>query len=227
MKKALIGIAVLLVLLIAGALVAPSFIDWNQYKGRITTWVERETGRDLTIAGDLSLSLLPAPALSASGVTFANAAQGSGDPMVRVENLEVRVAPGPLLSGEIRVESVRLVRPRMVLEVLPDGRGNWEMSRQANGVEGNAVGGDVPSAPGVPEAGDDLQHVQVALDSLVVEDGALLWRDAGGTEISLESIAGEIAADSLRGPFEGTLDASLRGARLSADLRTGPVCIRR
>ncbi|EKV26274.1 hypothetical protein C882_2852 [Caenispirillum salinarum AK4] len=224
MKKALIGIAVLLVLLIAGVLVAPSVIDWNRYKDRVTAWVEQETGRDLDIAGELSLSLLPTPTLSASGVTFANAAAGSDEAMVRVDALDVRVAFGPLLAGEVRVESVRLVRPRVVLEVLPDGSGNWRVSGQASGAEGEPAGGAVPGPDGGSLEGaaetvaDDFQ---VALDSLVVEDGEVLWRDAAGAEMRIEGIDGRVAADSLRGPFEGDLEATLRGARLAATVRTG------
>ncbi|WP_404379293.1 AsmA family protein [Caenispirillum salinarum] len=224
MKKALIGIAVLLVLLIAGVLVAPSVIDWNRYKDRITAWVEQETGRDLDIAGDLSLSLLPTPTLSASGVTFANALAGGDEPMVRVDDLDVRVAFGPLLAGEVRVESVRLVRPRVVLEVLPDGSGNWRVSGRVSGAEGEPASGAVPGPDGAPvtdQAEAVADDFQVALDSLVVEDGAVLWRDAAGVELRIEDIDGRVAAESLRGPFAGDLEATLRGARLAATVRTG------
>ena len=40
-KKILIGLGVLLVLLIGGGLAAPSFIDWNGYKGQIAEQVRR------------------------------------------------------------------------------------------------------------------------------------------------------------------------------------------
>lgn len=229
MKNVLIGIAILLVLLVAGVLIAPSVIDWNAYKDRIATWVEQETGRDLAITGDLSLSLLPAPTLTASGVSFANAPGGSDAAMVRVEDLDVRVALGPLLAGEVRVESVRLVRPRVVLEVLPDGGGNWRVAPRSSGAEGEPARGDIPAAPGndgaagtdEADAAASLDDFHVALDSLVVEDGQVLWRAADGTETHIQDIDGRIAADSLRGPFEGALQASLRGARLSAEVRTG------
>jgi uncharacterized protein involved in outer membrane biogenesis len=222
-KKALIGIAVLLVLLVVGVLVAPSVIDWNRYKDQITAWVEQETGRDLSIDGDLSLSLLPAPTLSASGVTFANAATGSQEPMVWVEDLDIRVALGPLLGGEVRVESVHLIRPRVVLEVLPDGGGNWQITRRASGGEGQPASGSIPSAPGMGGRSNEApaDDIAFALDSLVLEDGLVVWRDATGRETQIGDIDGRVSASSLRGPFEGALEASLRGARLAATLRTG------
>lgn len=128
MKNALIGIAVLLVLLVAGVFIAPSVIDWNSHKDRVAVWVKQETGRNLVIAGDLSLSLLPTPKLTASDVSFANAPGGSETAMVMVDDLDVRLALGALLRGEVLVESMRLVRPRVVLETLPDGSGNWHIT---------------------------------------------------------------------------------------------------
>ena len=60
-KRVLLIVAGLLVLLVAVAVVAPSFIDWNQYKSEIAGPIERATGRKLAMNGDLSLSVLPTP----------------------------------------------------------------------------------------------------------------------------------------------------------------------
>jgi uncharacterized protein involved in outer membrane biogenesis len=52
LRKLLIGSAGLIVLLIAAALIAPSFIDWTGYKDRITAAIEDATGLSLAIDGD-------------------------------------------------------------------------------------------------------------------------------------------------------------------------------
>src|SRR5690606_16626279 len=109
MKKLLIGIGALVVLVIAAALVGPSFYDWNSLKPQIAAQVRQATGRELAIDGDISLSILPAPTLSAEGVRFANAEGGSAPDMATLEALDVRVAFMPLLQGNIQVESVSLV----------------------------------------------------------------------------------------------------------------------
>ena len=77
MKKLGFALLGLLVLLIAAVLVGPSFVDWNEHKGRFTAEVRELTGREIAIDGDISLSLLPTPALSAAKVRFANAEGGS------------------------------------------------------------------------------------------------------------------------------------------------------
>ena len=85
MKKLALSVVAILVLLIAGLLILPSFWDWNSEKGRIAAEVQRLTGRDLQIIGDVSLHLLPAPAFSANEVSLANIEGGSGETMIQLE----------------------------------------------------------------------------------------------------------------------------------------------
>ena len=61
MRKVLIGVGALVVVLVGVLLIVPAFIDPNDYKPEIQAGVKEATGRDLTIGGDISLSLLPAP----------------------------------------------------------------------------------------------------------------------------------------------------------------------
>ena len=143
MRKVLIGFIGFIVLAIAAVLIVPGFIDWNPYKGDITRWVESLTGRQLTIGGNIEITVLPAPALTVNRVSFANA-PGSDEPnMVRLSSLEVRVALGPLLSGEVQVQKVRIVDPVVLLEILPDGQPNWAIDI-------------TPPSTGIPSASIDL-----------------------------------------------------------------------
>ena len=71
MKNLGIVLLGLLVVLVAAVFIAPGFIDWNAQKGRLSAEVRALTGRDLVVDGDVSLSLLPVPALSAYQVRFA------------------------------------------------------------------------------------------------------------------------------------------------------------
>src|SRR5581483_10350280 len=86
------------------------------------------TGRALTIDGDISLSLLPSPALSVAGVRLANIQGGSTADMARLKSLDVSVSLIPLLSGNVQVTRVTLVDPVVLLETLPDGRANWQFT---------------------------------------------------------------------------------------------------
>ncbi len=210
MKKFAIGLAVIVVLLVGAVLVVPSFINWNQYKPEIVAAARDAAGRDLVVDGDISLSLLPAPALSVDGVRLANIEGGSAPDMVRLGALQVRVAFGPLLSGQIQVQSVRLVEPVILLEVLPDGRTNWTFGQTEAAGTSSANDGGADGAP------------PLSLDAFVISDGVLVYRDqAAGVEERIEGLNVEGAARSLNGPFNAAGDMTIRGLPTTFDVRVG------
>ena len=151
-KKLLFGLVGVFVLLVAAVLVAPGFVDWNQYKDDIAAQVKSATGRDLSIKGDVRLAILPSPRLSASEVSFANMPGAAAPNMARLKSIEVRVALGPLFAGTVEVETIKLVEPVIELETLANGRKNWEFG------EGGASPSTVPPKPAgkepPPAAGD-------------------------------------------------------------------------
>ena len=202
MKKILIGVLVLLVLLVGGALAAPSFIDWNSYKGEITAQAREATGRELSIDGDISLSLLWTPTLTVSKVRFANVDGGSAPEMATLESLDVRLALTPLdwLDGNFKVERIELVQPTIVLEKLADGRTNWEF-QTASGADAGTGGG------GGGGGGQDIR-----LDSVTITNGTLVYRDAAtGQEQRIEALNADLGATSLRGPFRAEGSLSYQG----------------
>lgn len=211
-KKLGLGLLGLVVLLVAAILIAPSFIDWNAQKGRITAEVRNLTGRELAIDGDVSLAVLPAPALSAAKVRLANVEGGSAPDMVELESLKVRIAFLPLLRGEVQVESIVLVKPVIRAEVLPDGRKNWEFAAPGPDAAGDEDTGAADA--GVPGG--------IRLDSLRIEDGTVIYRDArAGTEERIDHLNAEIAAESLVGPFAVSGQAALRGVPAEFEVSLG------
>jgi uncharacterized protein involved in outer membrane biogenesis len=211
-KKILIAVGALLVLAVAAILVVPSFINWNGYKTQIEAEARRQTGRALSIDGDISLALLPAPKLSVKGVRFANAEGGSAPDMATLESLDVRVALMPLLSGKIQVTSLTLVKPNVLLEKLPDGRGNWEIG----------PAGQAPAAPSeaAHERAAGGGGLALSFDSVRIEDGTFIYRDsAAGAEQKLEALDAQIHIGSLSGPFDASGTATYQGikTRFEAD----------
>ena len=77
MKKLLkilgIGTALTVALLVLTAIVATVVIDPNDYREKITDLVKNETGRELLIKGDLSLSFFPWVGLSIGETSLSNA----------------------------------------------------------------------------------------------------------------------------------------------------------
>jgi len=127
-KKVLIGAGGVIGVLIVALLVAPSFFDLNQYKPQIVSEVKKATGRDLVIDGPVSLSLLPLPEVSVTGVKFFNVAGAKNPNMVEVKSVTVRPSLLALLVGNIEVSEVTLVEPKIVLEINAEGKPNWEFT---------------------------------------------------------------------------------------------------
>ncbi|MBF0307887.1 MAG: AsmA family protein, partial [Alphaproteobacteria bacterium] len=136
MKRLGIFLAILFVVVAAGVLALPSLIDWNEYKGEIARRLEAAIGRDVVIEGDLSLSLLPTPTLSADEVAIANVKGGSASDMVTLRSLRLELALAPLFAGEVRIVSLVLVEPVIQLEETASGQRNWELGERRSDAAG-------------------------------------------------------------------------------------------
>ena len=205
MKKLLIGILAVLLLVVGVVLVIPSLIDWNTYKAEIAERIGAATGRAVTLEGNIDLALLPRPTLSVSGARLANLPGASEPDMVRLRKLDVRVAFMPLLRGRIQVQSVALIEPVIALEVLGDGRRNWDFAPAANAA--------VP-ANRLAEA--------VQLDQLTIQNGTIIYGDAtAGIRERVESVDAQFVAGSLVGPFQIQGAVLARGVPLAVELTAG------
>lgn len=96
-----------LVLLLGAGLVAawqlPRVLDWNRYRDTLAELASARLGREVRIAGQVSLSLLPEPVLTAGKVSVADAGGGVA---VTVAELRLRVGLGPLLAGRLDVRDL-------------------------------------------------------------------------------------------------------------------------
>ncbi len=218
MKKTIIGLLAFMFLLIAGLVVVPGIIDWNSYKSEIAEQVRKATGRELIIAGDIEMTLLPKPALSAENVSLGSVEGASEPDLVALRSVEVRIALAPLLGGNIRIETVRLVEPRVYLEVLSDGRTTWSF---------DTIGAAQSPDQGVEtsQSAGDASGLGVILDSFEIVDGTLSYSDAAtNTQETVKDIDVNIVAASLTsGPFQifGSLVA--RDMRLGIDADVGEI----
>ena len=80
-RKILSGIVILVVAGVVTGIVIIKSLDFNEYRGLIAEQVKSATGRDLTISGELNLSLSLSPSVVVEGVTFANAPWGTRNEM--------------------------------------------------------------------------------------------------------------------------------------------------
>jgi len=213
LRKILIGVAVVVVALVGAVLIVPGLIDWNGYKPQIQAAVKDATGRDLRLDGDIALSILPSPSLSVDNVAIRNVDGGSTPDMASLESLRVNVALGPLLSGDVRVTSVTLVKPVIVLERLADGTANWDFAPSTPGTAPAPSGSASSGTAGGPD---------VALDSARIESGTLIYRDvAAAIEHRVEALDATISAGGLQGPFDVDGSFMYQGMPMTLDASVG------
>ncbi len=124
-KIAGIVIGALVALLLLAIVLAVVFVDPNDYRAQIEQRVEAQTGRKLSLTGDLKLSFFPWLALQTGAVSLGEAPGFGTEPFVSIQEARVGVRLWPLLSGNIEVGAVRLVGARIRLITDAQGRDNW------------------------------------------------------------------------------------------------------
>lgn len=112
----------LVVLLLVGVVV---FVDPNDYRDDIERLVERETGRQLTLGGELKLSVFPWLALETGPASLSDAPGFGDEPFVSLQNARASVRLLPLLGGNVEVGKVSLTGARIRLLTDSQGRNNW------------------------------------------------------------------------------------------------------
>lgn len=211
MKPTLPIVLGLVIVVPAAALVVPSFIDWNKYKPQIIEQVKSSAGYDIRIDGDIKLSVLPSPRLKIEGLSVA-APRGQQPSLLNMKQANVSVELFPLISGDIKVDTVRLVSPDIRLEILPDGSNSWMSDKLLIDQNTTNEGG----AAGASEGGSGGQNI--ALDKLIIEDGRVSYlnRQAGSEQV-VEKINIELKADTLSGPFDAQGSVSYAGNVIELD----------
>lgn len=210
MRRVLLGLVAIVVLAVAGVLIAPSFIDWNGFKDEIAAEIRAATGRELVIDGDLSLALLPAPSLSASQVQLASLPGATHPSLLRLKALRLDIRLLPLLGGRIEIAGLSLVEPVIELERLADGRKSWSFAEDSSPAPKESTAKSNPNA--------------VRIKDVRIENGTLVYRDARAK--TLERIAGidaRLAAETLAGPFRVSGKLVARGVPLALDVALGRI----
>ncbi len=211
MKRAFIIAPAVLVVLVGGALVAPSFVDWDKYKPQAIQQIKLATGYNVALNGDLGLSILPSPRIFIENVDVAAPAGSVEEHLVRVKRLDVNLAIGPLLGGKVDFSSVSLVEPDIALEVLADGKGNW-MTPELEAMQ-------KPAEPGVQK-----KAPAIALRDVSIEKGRFVYRGGKDTQpVEVSDVNVDLSADTLQGPFTIEGEFTSVGQTIKLDGKTGAI----
>ncbi len=119
-------IVIVLVLAVAALAAIPFVVDPNDYKDEIASQVEKATGRQLSIQGDIGLSVFPWIALEMGQLSLSNASGFKADSFAKVNNAQIRIKLLPLLKKELEMDTIVLDGLVLNLETDKDGNTNWQ-----------------------------------------------------------------------------------------------------
>lgn len=200
----------MIAVLVVMALVAPFFIDWNSYKPQIQEQIKTASGYDVTLTGDLGLSILPVPSFTAQDVKIA--VPGAGGPFAAVKRVHVALDFFALLRRQMSITAVLLDTPQLTLNAMVDGRNNWTVAAQ-NAAQQNAAT-QASSRESTASGGVSIEHV-------TIRDGSVHYSSGKGQPFVVTSLDAQASMRSLEGPYEFKGDAQTLQQEINFEISSG------
>ena len=162
-----IGALLLIVVIMLGAL----FLLPGERIARIASdQLSRMTGREVSITGDVGVTLWPVLGVTAGGLEVGNADWTDKGAMLTAANAAIGVDAGALLRGERRITNIAAQSPVIRLEQRRDGRASWQFTDSSSGARIETQ--SEPTASRRP----------LSIQKLTVTDATLIY-DAEGADV--------------------------------------------
>lgn len=183
-KKIFFSLIVIALLAFGGLSVYVSTIDWNLHKAKIASQIENLTGKRVVFEGEVDLSFLPRPYLTAKNIKIYNQ---TGDyattPLAVINEMVTDLKLRPLLKGNFEIDNMTLQDARILVEFLNDGHLNWYS--EISDSQQNA-----------------LNTVEVALNSVMLNNATVqIVNQELDIDVTLQKLNAEVTAQSLFGPY--------------------------
>ncbi|MEE4186053.1 MAG: AsmA family protein [Gammaproteobacteria bacterium] len=192
LKWVAVAFGTMVVLSIALGLLVLLLVDPNDYREQIAAAVEEQTGRKLTIDGELDLEVFPCCGVGLGPLALGNPPGWQQQKFAEVGRAEIDVKVLPLLlRQELQVGEIRLEGLELRLIRRSDGLTNWEF--------------DSDSAADDDADGDDPESAEPRLDiaGIRVTNGKIEYVDnTAGDQIRLANINLEAGRIRSGVPFE-------------------------
>jgi uncharacterized protein involved in outer membrane biogenesis len=172
--------------LIASVLIGLAYLSTLISPAKLTQMlileVREATGRELIIAGPVSLGFLPRIAVSAEQVSFSNAAWAKSPQMASLEKVALEISLLPLLSRRIEISSIQLTGLSLSLETNAKGEGNWLMGDIAAPNGATSAPSPGTAQTNAKKADSDASPVDrnaVLIENLTLINGQIRYRPSG------------------------------------------------
>jgi AsmA protein len=183
--------------------------DVNDYREEIELVVEKNTGREFVIDGEIGLAVFPWLAIEIPHTRLGNGAGFGDEPFASFDeaNLSVRLMP-LLLRREVQVTTAELVGLRLNLAVNSDGRSNWQDFIDASEA--------MDAMPAEEQSGTDTVDAALNVAGIEILNSAISYVDAqAGSNIKLSDlniVIGDISSEAGTIHLDGfSIEALLEG----------------
>ena len=189
MKRILLIVAGIVGLLVVAALVIPFLVPKDVYRNQIEKAATDALQREVTLTGDVKISVFPRIAASIGGVTVANPEGFDRPNMIEAGELRGSVKWLPLLSRRVDVQEIAFVDAKVDLHRLADGKANWEFGTSSEPTEETPEG-----SSGGFDAG---------IASARLENASLTYRDdAAGSTYELKELDLQASMQAMNQPVD-------------------------
>ncbi|MDA9351934.1 AsmA family protein [Ascidiaceihabitans sp.] len=166
--------------------------------------IQAQTGRDVSITGDVSMTLWPVLGVSAGEIEVGNADWARQGSMLTARNAAIGIDAMALLSGEIKITNIEAASPTIRLESRKDGRASWVFT-DASG-----------EAAFETETTPDREAQAFSLQKLTVTDATLIYDAEGSDLVSYSGV--DLALDWPERLGAADIQATLRPAGADVDV---------
>lgn len=163
-------LAVIVALIVIVVIVLPLVITPNAFKPRIERAVHSKTGRELSMPGNIHLSMFPWLGVQIGPMSLSNAPGFGNTPFASMNETDVHVRFWPLLHGKIEVGAIKFDGLNLDLERNASGHNNWQGILDRLRSHGSIAEAQVGGSPG----GIEYLHVQ----GLHITNSGVRWSDA-------------------------------------------------
>ena len=171
LKITLIIFAAVLALAGLGAWYAASSINPAKLTQLLSSTVKDATGRELKIAGPVSLTIFPSIGVKAEQVSLSNARWASDSEMLSLQRVELEVKLFPLFSGNVEISSINLVGLEAHLQTNKAGLNNWDLTPPVSAANSNTTSSSISSQT----TSDDSSFV--AIQTVHVADARITYQN--------------------------------------------------
>lgn len=175
-------LAVIILSIVIAIFTLPFFINPNNFKPEVIAAVKNNTGRDLTLTGDIKISLFPWTGVSTGKMTLSNAIGFQEKTFASLEESAIKINLFPLFLNKIEIDQVIIKDLTLNLEKNSQGINNWDDLTRSN------VTNVKPLSPiannNKPEATNNGLTL-LAINGVAIENAVINWKNQRSGKILL------------------------------------------